>query len=73
MHDRATATKIAASLIVGNICSLVGDAKDILPYITTIIPPLKKAVIDPNPDVRRVAGECCVVGCCCCRDSHCRL
>ncbi len=27
LHDRATATKTAAAVIVGNICSLVADAK----------------------------------------------
>lgn len=31
--------------------------QNIIPYLSSFLGPLKKAVIDPNPDVRRVAAR----------------
>ena len=54
--DRTASTKVAAALIVGNMCSLISDPRDVVPYLPVLLPALKKAVVDPIPDVRATAA-----------------
>lgn len=56
LSDRATDTKKKAALIVGNICSLANKS-DVMPYLPQLLPPLKKCLMDPLPDVRAVAAH----------------
>lgn len=56
LHDRVTDTKKKAALIVGNICSLA-NRDDVMPYLPKLLPPLKKCLMDPLPDVRAVAAH----------------
>lgn len=56
LNDRVTDTKKKAALIVGNICSLA-NRDDVLPYLPKLLPPLKKCLMDPLPDVRAVAAH----------------
>ena len=44
--------KKSAALIVGNMCSMIHDPKDILPYLSSILPCLQKLLMDPTPEVR---------------------
>jgi hypothetical protein len=55
--DRSASTKVTAAGIVGNMCSLIAEPRDIVPYLPTLLPALKKAVVDPIPDVRAVAAR----------------
>ena len=56
LTDRSTETKKKAALIVGNICSLANKT-DVMPYISKLLPPLKKCLMDPLPEVRAVAAH----------------
>ena len=42
--------------IIGNMYSLT-DQKDLAPYLETILPGLKTALLDPVPEVRSVASR----------------
>ena len=57
LRDRMATTKRYAALISGNICTMVNDARDFVPYLPTLIPDLKATLIDPIPDVRSISGE----------------
>lgn len=57
LRDRMATTKRYAALISGNICTMVNDARDFVPYLPTLIPDLKSTLIDPIPDVRSISGE----------------
>jgi len=49
--------KKKAAKIAGNMSALVADPKDMAPYIPMLIPELKKALMDPIPEVRGVAAQ----------------
>ena len=55
--DRSASTKVSAALIVGNMCSLIADPRDVVPYLPVLLPALKKAVVDPIPDVRATSAR----------------
>lgn len=57
LRERSASTKRTACVLVSNISSLVSDAEDIVPYLSLIIPVLKKVCIDPIPDVRHSAAN----------------
>ncbi|OQR88225.1 translational activator GCN1 [Achlya hypogyna] len=57
LTDRVSETKKKAALIVGNMCSMVNDAKDLAPYLDTISPCLQTQLLDPIPEVRTVASK----------------
>jgi hypothetical protein len=47
--------------------TIIWFAQSIVPYLSTFMGPLRKAVVDPNPDVRRVAGTTFRLSCSGCR------
>jgi len=57
MKDRSADTKRKASLITGNMCSMISDAKDMAPYLPQLLPGLQETVLDPIPDVRGTAAK----------------
>nr|TKS17861.1 translational activator GCN1 [Populus alba] len=44
-------------LIVGNMCSLVTEPKDMIPYIGLLLPEVKKVLVDAIPEVRSRAAR----------------
>lgn len=57
LRERSAETKKKAAQIVGNMCSLVTDPKDMIPYIGLLLPEVKKVLVDPIPEVRSVAAR----------------
>ncbi|CAM9338279.1 unnamed protein product [Discosporangium mesarthrocarpum] len=57
LKDRSAEVKRKAALITGNTCSMISDAKNLLPYLSAIVPGLKATCIDPIPDVRASAAK----------------
>ncbi|KAG2789271.1 hypothetical protein Pcac1_g1579 [Phytophthora cactorum] len=57
LKDRAGDAKKKAALIVGSMCSMINDAKDLVPYMETVLPSLKTQLMDPIPEVRAVAAK----------------
>ncbi|ONK79574.1 uncharacterized protein A4U43_C01F7760 [Asparagus officinalis] len=57
LRERSAETKKKAAQIVGNMCSLVTEPKDMIPYIGLLIPEVKKVLVDPIPEVRSVAAR----------------
>ena len=42
LRERSSETKKKAAQIVGNMCSLVTEPKDMLPYLLLLLPEVKK-------------------------------
>ncbi|KAH9095800.1 hypothetical protein LEN26_017701 [Aphanomyces euteiches] len=57
LTDRLSETKKKAALIVGNMCSMVNDAKDLVPYLDSTAPCLQIQLLDPIPEVRTIASK----------------
>jgi HEAT repeat protein len=57
LRDRGATTKRASSLITGNICSMINDPKDFVPYLPTLLPDLQASLLDPIPDVRSTSAQ----------------
>ena len=57
LRDRAATTKRYGALITGNICTMINDSRDFVPYIPTLMPDLKSSLLDPIPDVRSIAAK----------------
>ncbi|GLT74735.1 hypothetical protein SLA2020_465160 [Shorea laevis] len=57
LRERSSDTKKRAAQIVGNMCSLVTEPKDMIPYIGLLLPEVKKVLVDPIPEVRSVAAR----------------
>lgn len=57
LRERSVETKKKAAQIVGNMCSLVTEPKDMIPYIGLLLPEVKKVLVDPIPEVRTVAAR----------------
>lgn len=57
LRERSAETKKKAAQIVGNMCSLVTEPKDMIPYIGLLLPEVKKVLVDPIPEVRGVAAR----------------
>lgn len=57
LKDRSADVKRKAALITGNTCTMISEAKDLVPYLTAILPGLKATCIDPIPDVRATAAK----------------
>jgi HEAT repeat protein len=58
LKDKAGTSKRHSALIVGNMVTMINDAKDFSPYIDSLIPGLKGVLLDPIPDVRSTASKC---------------
>ena len=57
LRDRGATVKRMAGLIAGNICTMISDPRDFLPYLPTLLPDLQSALLDPIPDVRNTAAK----------------
>lgn len=56
MKERSAETKKKASQIMGNMSSLT-DPRDLIPYLDTLLPPLKEVLVDPVPEARATAAR----------------
>ncbi|DBB12167.1 TPA: hypothetical protein ACH3X3_006274 [Trebouxia sp. C0006] len=57
LRDRSGDAKKKAARIVGNMCALINEPKDMAPYVPLLMPELKAALIDPLPEVRATAAK----------------
>lgn len=57
LRDRSSQIKKMAAQVVGSMCSLIADVKDILPYAEKLLHYLKVIIVDPIPEVRAVAAR----------------
>jgi HEAT repeat protein len=57
LRDRAGDAKKKSALIVGSMCSMINDAKDLIPYMDMVLPSLKIQLMDPIPEVRAVSAK----------------
>ena len=57
LQERVTSVKIQAATIAGNMCALVAEPRDLVPYLPQILPPLRRLVSDPIPDVRACTAK----------------
>jgi len=57
LRDRAATTKRYGALIAGNICTMINDSRDFVPYLPTLLPDLKLSLLDPIPDVRGTSAR----------------
>lgn len=57
LKGRTAVTKKMSAQVVGSMCSLIGDVKDILPYAGVLLKYLKGVLVDPSPEVRAVAAR----------------
>jgi HEAT repeat protein len=57
LRDRTATTKRYGALITGNICTMINDPRDFVPYLSTLMPDLKAILLDPIPDVRSIAAK----------------
>lgn len=57
LRERSTTTKRRAAFICGSLCSLVSDPSAMMPYLIQLLPELKKALVDPNPEVRSTSAK----------------
>lgn len=57
LRERSADTKKKAAQIAGNMCSLVTEPTDMIPYIGLLLPEIKKVLVDPIPEVRSVAAR----------------
>eukprot|EP00891_Asterochloris_glomerata_P006557 jgi/Astpho2/6557/e_gw1.00099.3.1_t len=57
LGDRSGDAKKRAARIVGNMCALINDPKDMAPYVPKLMPKLKDALVDPLPEVRATAAK----------------
>jgi HEAT repeat protein len=57
LKERGKETKKKAAQIVGSLCQLVSESKDMNPYMDEIVVSLKKVLVDPIPEVRFAAAK----------------
>lgn len=57
LRERKTESKKKAVTIVSNMCSLVGDPKDLSAYLDDLMIEMRKVLIDPIPEMRAVAAK----------------
>jgi hypothetical protein len=57
LRDRAATTKRYAALIAGNICTMINEPKDFIPYLDMLLPDLKGVLLDPIPDCRSISAK----------------
>ena len=57
LRERAAQAKRKTSHITGNMCSLLADRKDIVPYLPLLLPELRAVLHDPIPEVRSTGAK----------------
>jgi hypothetical protein len=57
LRDCAATTKRFSALITGNICTMINDPRDFVPYLPTLIPDLKSSLLEPIPDTRSITSK----------------
>jgi len=57
LRDRSATTKRYGALIAGNICTMINDPRDFVPYLSILLPDLKSVLLDPIPDVRSTSAK----------------
>jgi hypothetical protein len=57
LKDRTADLKRRSAAITGNMVTMVGDSKFLLPYLEHILPGLKECLLDPIPDVRATSAK----------------
>ena len=57
LKHRSTELKKKAATIVGNMCNLVADPKDVSPYLQDLLPIIKNSILDPSPEMRTTAAQ----------------
>lgn len=55
MHDNKS--KEMSATLMGNICSLTQDPRDLLPYMSILIPAIKSSLFDAIPEIRAAAAK----------------
>ncbi|KAJ2996777.1 translational activator of GCN4, partial [Globomyces sp. JEL0801] len=56
LKERSAETKKKAAQIMGNMSSLT-EPRDLIPYLDTLLPPLKEVLVDPVPETRGTAAR----------------
>lgn len=56
LRDRSGDVKKRSARIMGNLCSLLNDPRDMAPYVQLLLPDLQKALVDPLPEGACVRG-----------------
>ncbi|KAK9840722.1 hypothetical protein WJX81_000165 [Elliptochloris bilobata] len=57
LRDRSGDAKKRAGRIVGTMCALINEPKDMAPYVPLLMPDLRAALVDPLPEVRATAAR----------------
>jgi hypothetical protein len=57
LRERTADLKRKGSAITGNIMSMVGDPKAVIPYLPSVLPGIKSCLVDPIPDVRATSAK----------------
>ena len=59
LRSRDSSLKEKSSRIVGTILHLIKDARDLMPYLETLISALIISLTDPLTEVRNIAAKAC--------------
>ena len=54
---RESEAKIRVAQIIGNMCSLISDVRDVFPYLDYLLPGLQITLLDPYPEVRHISAR----------------
>jgi hypothetical protein len=57
LRERSAQGKRKASHITGNMCSLLSERRDIVPYLGQLLPELRAVLLDPIPEVRSTGAK----------------
>ena len=57
LRDKASSAKRKTSHITGNMCSLLSERRDIVPYLPLLLPELQAVLHDPIPEVRSTGAK----------------
>ena len=57
LRDRGGDTKTRAARIVGSMAALIGEPKDLAPYVPLLLPEVETALVDPLPEVRATSAR----------------
>ena len=57
LRERTAQAKRKTSHITGNMCSLLADRKDVVPYLPLLLPELQSVLHDPIPEVRSTGAK----------------